>query len=53
MAESKKTKVELRETAEALCREYNDNIQNGNFQVLFGKLNAAFSVRLKQVFQST
>ena len=32
MAESKKTKVELRETAEALCREYNDNIQNGNFQ---------------------
>ena len=32
MAESKKTKAELRETAEALCREYNDNIQNGNFQ---------------------
>ena len=31
MAE-KKTKAELRETAEALCREYNDNIQNGNFQ---------------------
>lgn len=27
MAESKKTKAELRETAEALCREYNDNIQ--------------------------
>ena len=31
MAETKRTKAELREQAENLCREYNANIQDGNF----------------------
>ena len=31
-AKVKRTKAELREAVEALCKQYNENIQEGNFQ---------------------
>ena len=38
---------------EQTIKEFEEHLNNNLYKLLFGKLNAAFSVRLKRVFRST